>query len=100
MTAHFRRGWDLPYKNHFSKRLTCLLDERGWTEVKAASVLGVSSTMMYKYVKGQNFPVVEFFATMADVFDVSTDWLLGRTNNRFAHRCASEGKGNTEEKER
>jgi transcriptional regulator with XRE-family HTH domain len=38
----------------------------------------VSITMIRKYKAGINFPKSEPLLHMADVFDVSVDWLVGR----------------------
>ena len=70
------------YKQTFGKRLTQLMDERGWTVERGAAIFGVSDTMIKKYRSGQNFPEAELLCKMSDILNVSLDWLVGRTDQR------------------
>ena len=70
------------YKERFGKRITTILSERGWDKERAAAVFEVSETMISKYLAGDNFPETEAFLRMADVFNVSADWLGGRSECR------------------
>lgn len=74
------------YKQTFGKRLRMLLVERGWTNERFAEIIGVSPPMVSRYLSGENMPEASFLFRIADIFDISADWLAGRTDNRDAHR--------------
>ena len=70
------------YKQTFGKRLTLLMDERGWSVERGAAIFDVSDTMVKRYRAGQNFPEAELLCKMSDILNVSLDWLVGRTDHR------------------
>lgn len=70
------------YRKRFGHRFSQVLMERSWSDEQAASIFGVSPTMIYRYRLGQNFPEAEALARMADILDCSVDWLMGRTEIR------------------
>lgn len=82
---HWKERWAM-YKKSFGKRLTQLMNERGWDKARAAVVFEVSETMISKYMDGYNFPETESFFRMADIFEVSADWLGGRSEVREVAR--------------
>ena len=51
------------------------------TQEKLAQYLGVQRVMIFYYVNGNQFPTAERIAQIAEFFEVSTDYLLGLTNN-------------------
>ena len=59
----------------------------GYTRNDVASNIGILPQAYYKYETDQNIPSAELIIKIADAFDVSTDYLLGRSqvpNNRIA----------------
>ncbi len=74
------------YKEAFGKNLTALMKERGWSKEQAATVFDVSPSMIYLYMSGTNLPEGVHLARIADILDVSIDWLLGRTDVRVVNR--------------
>lgn len=70
------------YKASFGRKFTMLMNERGWKPDRAAEVFGVSPTMIVKYQNGENFPEGEALGRMADILDVSIDWMMGRSKSR------------------
>ena len=53
---------------------------RGLTQQNASELLGISSSVYSRYETGNRMPPLDMFEKMADVFDVSCDYLLGREN--------------------
>ena len=66
----------------FAERLKQLRDERGVSQAKVATVLGVSRFAVYSYEKEKAFPTAEGLVALADYFDVTLDYLLGRSDIR------------------
>lgn len=51
-----------------------------------ADFLGIKQTVYSRYERGfQNIPL-EFLIRLADFYNVSTDYILGRTNNKEVNR--------------
>lgn len=48
--------------------------------------MGISRYAVYTYENGKAFPTVEGLLALAEYFDVSTDYLLGRTEVREVAR--------------
>lgn len=59
------------------------------TQDDLAKFLGVAPQTIYKYEKGINEPDLKTINKIAEYFNVTTDYLLGRTNNpnekKFKH---------------
>ncbi len=66
----------------FSKKLTLLRKEHGISQKQAASDLGVSQALLSHYEKGIRECGLDFLVRVADYYDVSTDYLLGRSPQR------------------
>jgi transcriptional regulator with XRE-family HTH domain len=64
----------------FSKRLRRLRDRNGLKQYQLSELCGLSRDMVRKYERGEAKPGVEALAAIADYFEVSTDFLLGRTD--------------------
>ncbi|TFZ15498.1 XRE family transcriptional regulator [Limosilactobacillus fermentum] len=63
----------------FSKKITALREDRGWTKTYVAKKLGISSMQTYaNYEYGRREPDFETAAKIADLYNVTTDYLLGR----------------------
>lgn len=61
--------------NIFISRLKTLLE--GKSEYNYAPKLGVAQQSLNKYLKGETKPPIELLVNAASLFGVSTDWLLG-----------------------
>ena len=48
--------------------------EKGWTVVKLAEYLKISTAQVNNYEKGANTPSFARMAKIADAFDISLDW--------------------------
>ena len=62
-----------------SKRLRELRKSSGYTLKSVANYLGVVYQTYQSYELGVNLPSINNLVKLADLFDVSTDYLLGRT---------------------
>ena len=64
----------------FPERLRQLREERGVSQEKVSKELNVSRYAVYSYEKGKTAPTLEGLVILADYFDVTLDYLLGRTD--------------------
>ena len=62
----------------FSERLKELRESRGLSTILLADICGVGVRIYQKYESGDTSPTLAGFVTLADFFDVSADYLLGR----------------------
>lgn len=68
--------------SHFPRIITLLRKERGLSQKKAAETLGVSQALLSHYEKGIRECGLDFVVKAADFYQVSCDYLLGRTPDR------------------
>ena len=64
-----------------SKRLKKLREDAGLSQSKIGQLVGVPQSSIYRYEQGQSVPSPKTFRWYADYFDVSLDYLFGRTND-------------------
>ncbi|MFC5649870.1 helix-turn-helix domain-containing protein [Paenibacillus solisilvae] len=57
-----------------------LRENRGWTQEQTAALLGISRAALSHYEKNRREPDSEILSKFADMFNVSVDYLVGRTN--------------------
>lgn len=62
----------------FQERLIELRKQNGYTQQKVAEVLNIKQPSYIRYEKGYAEPSLENLVKIADLFDVSVDYLLGR----------------------
>lgn len=65
----------------FPERLTHLLEQTSTTRRAFAHVLGISERMVQYYITGKKYPTAETLVAIADFFDVSLDYLVGRSDD-------------------
>ncbi len=70
----------------FSDRLRMLRKSRKVSQTRLAKVLGYGYTAIANYESGRNEPSLGDLRRIADFFDVSTDYLLGRTDDQYSHK--------------
>ncbi len=63
------------------KRIRCLRQQANLTQVELGNLLGCSSSTVSLYEGGQRSPDTTMLIRLADVFDVSVDYLLGRVSS-------------------
>jgi transcriptional regulator with XRE-family HTH domain len=66
-------------ENNFAERLKSLRKEKKLTLEELGKKVGVSKVMMSLYEKGEKAPKVATLQKLADVLEVSVDYLLGRS---------------------
>lgn len=69
-------------QSSFPERLKILLKERDITAYKLANYCHFDKSYITKWNKGKITPSLEFLELISDFFDVSIDFLLGRTDDR------------------
>lgn len=63
-------------------RIRDLREDHDLSQTKLAALLGMSQTGYSKYETGENALPVEVLEKLADLYAVSTDYLLGRTDRK------------------
>jgi transcriptional regulator with XRE-family HTH domain len=64
---------------NIGNRLAFLRDQRGLTQEELATSLGISRASLSHYEKNRREPDTETLGKIADLFQVSIDYLVGRT---------------------
>lgn len=65
----------------FPERLTHLLEQSGTTRRSFARALGISERMVQYYITGRKDPTAQTLVAIADFFNVSLDYLVGRSDD-------------------
>ena len=63
------------------KRIRNLREDKDLTQKQIAEILGMSQTGYSKYETGENDIPTQILIKLADFYQTSTDYILGRTNN-------------------
>ena len=66
---------------NFSERVKTLRIEHNYSQVQLAELIGVTRNMMQIYEKGTKEPTLSKLIAFANLFNVSIDYLVGRTDN-------------------
>ena len=66
----------------YFQRLRDLREDKDMNQTEVAKLLFTSQTVYSRYERGSQTIPVEHLLTLADFYDVSTDYILGRTNNK------------------
>ena len=69
----------------FSDRIVQLKNERKLLQKDIASSVGLSLRAYQYYEKGQKEPTLSVLLRLADYFDVSLDYLVGRSDDPARH---------------
>jgi len=64
------------------KRIRDLREDRDLTQTQVAKMLGMSQTGYSKYETGENDIPTAVLMALADFYQTSVDYLLGRTDTR------------------
>ena len=62
------------------QRLRALRESVGLSQNKLAGMIGVRQSSINRYENGQSVPSIQTFRWYADYFDVSMDYIFGRTD--------------------
>jgi transcriptional regulator with XRE-family HTH domain len=73
---------ETPVNNLFKERLVQLREERNLKQKEFAEAVKIHNRNINRYEKGLREPDFDTLIQIADYFNVSTDYLLGRTESR------------------
>ena len=91
--ARQKRDITEKYHSKFATRLRQLIEKHSITQDSIASCIGVSRQTVSQYVNGISDPSFETLGKIADYFNVTTDYLLGRTDDPSPHPSAVDELG-------
>ena len=74
----------------FNERIKQLRIDKKLTQKEMANILLITERA-YQYYEATRDPNVETLIRIADCFDISTDYLLGRTDNPNSHKQHNKG---------
>ncbi len=66
--------------NRFAKRLVELMEEKDISQVRLSELIGTTNVTISRYINGSRKPRIEIVEKMAEVLEVSVDYLLGISN--------------------
>ena len=69
----------------FADKIRMLRRERHMSQIAVAKEIGISFRG-YQDMELGGYPRYEKLLRIAEYYDVSVDWLMGRTENRYAHK--------------
>lgn len=72
---------DSPRNKDFPRVMTLLRKERNLSQKKVAEDLGIAQALLSHYENGKREPGLNFLIQAADYYNVSVDYLLGRTGS-------------------
>ena len=67
--------------DRFSYRLNALLEDNNITQTALSRKIGISNVTISRYVTGERSPRVDVITKIAGFFNVSIDYLLGRSDD-------------------
>ena len=76
-----KRIIEMSVKNTFGKRLKLLRECLFLSQYELAKVLNVSPSAVGMYEQGRRSPSLDTLVMIANYFDVSIDYFVGRSNN-------------------
>lgn len=65
----------------YFRRLRDLREDRDLKQTDVAALLGIRQTVYSRYERGYQNLTLEHLLALADYYGVSTDYILGRTND-------------------
>lgn len=66
----------------YRRRLRDLREDHDKTQSQIAALLGTSQTMYARYERGANELPIRHLITLADYYNVTTDYLFGRSDQQ------------------
>ena len=72
----------MEFKEFFKDRLRAIRRESGETQAQVAGAIGTATRYYQKLDSGENLPGAELLIALADHFEVSLDYLMGRSDKR------------------
>lgn len=71
-------------------RLKQLREELGISQIELAKIFNISNTALSQYESGNRTPSDDLKVKLADYFDVSLDFLMGKSNSRRPENSLTE----------
>jgi len=68
-------------QNTIAEKISLLMKENNITHQLLADAIGVSRPSVTQFTTGANLPSIKTLVIIADYFEVSLDYLCGRTDN-------------------
>ncbi len=72
-------------ENILGKRIKELREESNLNQIEFSKILNISNTTLSQYEAGNRVPSDEIKRKIADFFQVTIDYLLGRSNSRSSN---------------
>lgn len=69
-------------KKSFVECFTSLMEDNGDSVTEAARIIGVAPEAVSTWLRGRIVPSIDYFAKIADVYNVSVDYLLGQSETQ------------------
>ena len=66
----------------FSYRLNCLLEENNMSQTDLSKKIEISNVTICRYLTGDRTPRIDVITRIATFFNVSIDYLLGRSESK------------------
>ena len=66
----------------YQRRIRDLREDHDLTQQQVAEILGTSQTMYARYERGANELPIRHLIRLAELYEVSTDYILCRTNRK------------------
>ena len=67
--------------NVCGERIRALRESMKYSQMKFAQIFDLGQSSVVRYEKGEASPALELLVKIADYYDVSLDYILGRTDN-------------------
>ncbi len=74
----------------FNERLKSLRKKCGYTQVSLAETLGVSKGTVAMWETGKRTPDFDTLIRLSDLFDVRTDYILGKSNDSSSAKLSDD----------
>jgi SOS regulatory protein LexA len=74
--------------SELNHRIRSIRNSKKLSGTKIAQLLGISSQYYYEIERGEKNLSAEFASKLADIFEVSSDYLLGKTENPYSFKYA------------
>ncbi len=72
--------------NGMKNNLKILRKQKGLTQISLQMQTGIEQALLSKFENGERIPPTETLLRLAEFYDVSIDYLLGRTDNPEVNR--------------
>lgn len=79
-------------ENILAKRISMLRKEKNLNQLELSKILNISNTTLSQYETGKRVPSDEIKNQIADYFDVTVDFLLGRSDIRNPYKNCNKSR--------